>query len=101
MRILEAGTHQGWVEEYRFHPVRRWRLDFAHPESKVGVEIQGGIWTRGRHSRGAGQVADMEKANQLMYMGWALFQIPASASESAMRDECAAINAFIEERLRA
>lgn len=30
--------------EYRFHPKRRYRADFASLEAKVLIEIQGGIW---------------------------------------------------------
>ena len=32
--------------EYRFSPPRRYRWDFCHPESKVAIEIQGGVWMR-------------------------------------------------------
>jgi len=31
-------------EEFRFHHVRKWRFDFAHTDSKVAIEIEGGIW---------------------------------------------------------
>ena len=41
--------------EYRFHPARRWRLDFSWPIHKVAVEIDGGTWgKKGRHTQGAG-----------------------------------------------
>jgi hypothetical protein len=33
---------------------RRWRLDFAYPEKRIGIEVQGGIYVRGAHSRGTG-----------------------------------------------
>ena len=36
-----------WEPEYRFHPVRRWRFDFANPEYKVAIEFEGGIWAAG------------------------------------------------------
>tara|TARA_R110002126_G_scaffold288065_2_gene441348 strand:+ start:900 stop:1049 length:150 start_codon:yes stop_codon:yes gene_type:complete len=25
--------------EYRFHPTRRWRFDFARPDKKLAVEV--------------------------------------------------------------
>jgi len=62
--------------QYRFHPERRWRLDFAFPDVKVGVEIDGGIFaaengeTAGKHARGAGRCADFEKRNAAAELGW-------------------------------
>lgn len=61
--------------EYRFAPPRRWRLDFAWPERKLALEVEGGIWIRGRHSRGAGMSADMEKYAELAILGWRLLRV--------------------------
>lgn len=60
------------VRELRFDPVRRWRIDWAWPEHLVALEVEGGIFTRGRHSRGAGMLKDMEKYNELAARGWRL-----------------------------
>jgi len=60
--------------EYRFHPVRRWRFDYAWIEQRVAVEIEGGAWTRGRHTRGSGFVKDMEKYNAAVELGWKLLR---------------------------
>lgn len=68
--------------EYRFHPTRQWRIDFAWPALKLAVEIEGGVWTRGRHTRGAGVVADMEKYNALSLAGWRLLRFDGSAVRS-------------------
>lgn len=59
------------VTEYRFAPERRYRADFAWPDQRVLVECEGGGWSSGRHTRGAGFEADMEKyalATQLGYV---------------------------------
>lgn len=56
--------------EYRFHPKRKWRLDIAWPGKKVCVEVQGGIFIRGRHTRGAALLKEWEKLNTLAEMGW-------------------------------
>lgn len=61
-------------QEYRFHPVRKWRLDFADPVCKIGVEIEGGTWVMGRHSRGSGYAKDCEKYNELAASGWRVFR---------------------------
>lgn len=63
------------VAEHRFHPTRKWRLDFAWPERCVGLEVEGGVFVRGRHSRGAGMVKDMEKYNALALVGWRLLRV--------------------------
>lgn len=63
----------GGVTEYRFHPVRRWRFDCAWLAQRVALEVNGGLWTRGRHSRGMGQEADYEKHAAATLLGWRVF----------------------------
>jgi len=63
--------------EVRFHPTRRWRLDFAHLTSRVAIEIEGGAWSGGRHTRGAGFITDCEKYNNATLLGWTIFRLPA------------------------
>ncbi len=62
------------IPEFRFHNTRHWRLDFAYPEHKLAIEIEGGVWSKGRHTRGSGFIADMEKYNELAVMGWRLLR---------------------------
>lgn len=62
------------IPEYRFHPKRQWRFDYAIPEQKIAIECEGGIYTRGRHTRGAGYKADMEKYNEAVKLGWKLLR---------------------------
>src|SRR4051812_46647081 len=47
------------VTEHRFHEARQWRFDYAFVAQKVAVEVEGGVWTRGRHTRGKGFLEDM------------------------------------------
>lgn len=56
--------------EYRFHPDRKWRADFAIPSAKILIEIDGGVWSGGRHTRGAGFLGDMEKLNAAACLGY-------------------------------
>lgn len=66
--------------EYRFHPFRKWRVDFAWPSLRLAIEIEGAIWTGGRHTRGGGVLADMEKYNTLSaVMGWRLMRFDGDA----------------------
>lgn len=62
------------VAEHRFHPTRRWRFDYAWPEHKIALEVEGGVWTGGRHTRGAGFLGDMEKYNEAGRLGWRVFR---------------------------
>lgn len=58
--------------EYQFHPTRKWRFDFAYPAERggVAVEVQGGIWSQGRHTRGAALKKEWEKLNLAAALGW-------------------------------
>ena len=58
------------VKEYRFHPTRKWRFDYAIPALKIAVECDGGVWTGGRHVRPQGYLRDMEKFNAAAELGW-------------------------------
>ena len=58
------------VPEWAFHPTRKWRFDYAWPLHKVALEIEGGIWTEGRHTRGAGAMGDLEKYSEAAILGW-------------------------------
>ena len=61
--------------EYKFHPKRQWRFDYAWPDLKIALEQEGGVWTRGRHTRGAGFVADLEKYNRAAISGWTVIRV--------------------------
>ncbi len=58
------------VAEYRFHPVRKWRFDWAYPGRFIGIEHEGGTYNRGRHVRPKGYAADCEKYNAAAILGW-------------------------------
>lgn len=62
--------------EWKFKSDRRWRFDFAF-ENKVALEVQGGLFTNGRHSRGAALLKEHEKLNAAACAGWrVLYVIP-------------------------
>jgi very-short-patch-repair endonuclease len=65
------------VLEHRFHPVRRWRFDFAWPDRKVALEVEGGVWISGRHTRAAGYINDTEKYNEAVLLGWRVIRVTA------------------------
>jgi hypothetical protein len=62
--------------EYRFCPPRKWRMDYAYPAQRVGIEVDGGIWLPGggHHTRGQGWLDDAEKLNTAASMGWRMLR---------------------------
>jgi hypothetical protein len=58
------------VAEHQFHSKRKWRFDFAWPDKKIALEVEGGVWTGGRHTSSKGFLGDMEKYNAAAVDGW-------------------------------
>ncbi len=78
--------------EYRFHPDRKWRFDLSWPKydreirdgngavvaiqtlnnaaGGLALEVQGGIFSRGRHTQGAALIKEWEKLNRAAELGW-------------------------------
>jgi very-short-patch-repair endonuclease len=77
--------------EFRFCPTRRFRFDFAFPKQKLAVEIEGGIWTAGRHTRGSGYAHDLDKYNAAARLGWTVLRYTTQMVESGQ-----AINEVLE-----
>ena len=61
--------------ECTFHPTRRWRFDFCWPDIKVAMEVEGGTWSGGRHTRGSGFRKDCDKYNQAAILGWVVLRV--------------------------
>ena len=59
--------------EYRFHPTRKWRFDFV-VDKRVAIEVEGGLFSRGRHTRGKGYIGDMQKYNAAQIGGWKILR---------------------------
>lgn len=56
--------------ECRFHPEREWRFDFGWREHRVALEVEGGAFTGGRHTRGVGFGEDVHKYSEAAALGW-------------------------------
>ena len=84
------------VAEYRFSTDRKWRVDYAWPDVKLAVEVEGGAWINGRHNRGFGFLSDMSKYNEMTLAGWSLLRFTPGMVNSgeAMRT----IKAWFERR---
>lgn len=75
VRSLRANGISGFLREFRFHPSRRWRFDFAWSEQKLALEVEGGIWVAGAHTRGAHFTSDCEKYNEAVLLGWRVLRV--------------------------
>lgn len=78
IRIISNQFKTDVVCEYRFHKTRKWRIDYYLPEYMIAIEVEGAVWTRGRHTRGSGFVKDIEKYNEITAAGIALIRTTPS-----------------------
>lgn len=79
-----------------FVPGRKFTVDFAWPDLRIAIEVEGGIFAlkgakrcpvcglveAGAHGRGWGIVRDIEKGNLAVLLGWRLFRVTARMIES-------------------
>lgn len=72
LHLRAAGIE--FTREFKFHATRKWRFDFALPDHLIAVEVEGGAWTNGRHTRGKGFIADLEKYEEAMRLGWNVYR---------------------------
>ena len=69
-------------QEFYFHPERKWRADFHLIDKKILVEVEGGIWSGGRHTRGKGYLRDLEKYNAATMMGFQVIRFSTDQVKS-------------------
>lgn len=74
-RWLEDEIGKETEAEFRFYPSRMWRFDYAIPELKIAIEIDGGVWIQGRHNRASSYIKDAEKLNTAASLGWLVLRI--------------------------
>lgn len=71
INLSELPEHE---KEIMFHPERRWRFDYAWPDIKIALEVHGGVFTNGRHTRGKGFTEDKVKMNTAQLLGWIVIE---------------------------
>ena len=62
--------------EHRFDDRRKWRFDIAFPAVKLAIEIDGGLFIDGGHSRGRARINDMERDIAANLLGWLVVRMP-------------------------
>ncbi len=91
---LPCPTH-----EFYFHPTRKWRIDVCWPDFMTALEIEGGIWSGGRHVHPIGFIKDCEKYNEIAIAGYRLLRCSKQDADSGKVLElvCRARTAFEED----
>ncbi|CAB4163269.1 hypothetical protein UFOVP806_6 [uncultured Caudovirales phage] len=54
---------------------RNWRADFVHRPSMLLIEVEGGAWSGGRHTRGKGFCEDAAKYLRAFELGWHVLRL--------------------------
>ena len=67
-----VGIGKGLRQRLSDAGLKDWRFDVAIIDHKIAIELEGGVFTRGRHSRGMGMVGDINKYNAATVNGWSL-----------------------------
>lgn len=93
---LEASFWQNWrdtafampIPEYRFNRGRsQHRFDFAWPELKLAVEMEGGVFSNGGHTRGSGYIKNLLKYNLAAELGWLVLRYHETTIEAIAQVE--------------
>lgn len=69
---LTSGRKAKLVKELKFFNSRKWRFDYAFVEDDkiiLAIEIEGGLYSEGRHRSSTGFLNDIEKYNKATELG--------------------------------
>lgn len=73
------------IPEYQFARAterRKWAVDWCFVEQRIALEVEGGAFIGGRHTRGAGFLKDCEKYNSLACHGYRLIRVTPQQIEN-------------------
>ena len=73
--------------QFRFCSTRRWRADFAYPSARLLIEVDGGAYIGGRHTRGRGFEADCEKTSTAAALGFRVIRLTGRMVKSGVAVE--------------
>lgn len=68
------------VQEWKFHPTRDWRFDFAWPTQRIALEVEGVVFgaggqLTGRHVHASGFREDCVKYGEAFRLGWTVLRV--------------------------
>lgn len=79
---------------------RKWRADFCWPDQQIVLEVQGGAFSGGRHTRGVGFRTDMQKSLLLQSSGWLFLALTADMISQKDGHWILQVRKAVESRLR-
>lgn len=71
--------------EYKFHPTRKWRFDYAVRTKMIAFEYEGIFSKKSRHTSLKGFSGDCEKYNEAQLLGWKVFRFTAKSIYDAWK----------------
>lgn len=77
---------KGWVTEYKFHPKRKWRADYALVDKMLLIEYEGIFGGKSRHTNNIGYVNDAEKYNAAQILGFTVLRYTAMNYKNVEQD---------------
>jgi len=94
-QVLWMGNQLAWwahekgievINEFRFHPIRRWKADFAVPEKRILIEYEGLNSERSRHTTLTGYTGDTEKYNAAQALGYKILRFTALNYRTVLKE---------------
>ena len=81
--------------EFVFCDGRKWAADLAYPQHMLLIEIEGGIWSDGRHTRGKGYHNDCIKYNAAALLGYTVLRFTPGMIQHGNRAVTTAIDTIM------
>lgn len=81
LALRTDGSIPPFEREYKFWPGRKFSFDLAWLPQRLAVEVDGGHWIGGRHSR-SGFESDAIKLNQAVIFGWRVLRFSTEQVKS-------------------